>query len=528
MDIKRKILTGYLSVFLLFSILGLTALFSMAHMQQSYSDIINRRGRLVSETKDLLAAVEYQALMLRTYLLTGHEEYQAEFSRQLQRGEATMINLERSLTTDTEKALFANLKRSVAGFTEVYSQAVLAVRDRSDLTDQEKLAAIINLTVAQRGTVRGVIAQGEEFVAYQQQLMDKAVAANATWVNRVATTSTVVALIALLLGIAAAMYISHIIVDPVRQIEEQVRRAARGDFTGNDPDITGRDEIGRLAGSIAVMFTNLRRVAEQLKHSGNEIESITSNLRTASIKAVTSAGESTTLLNHVNAAVTDLTSWAETLSEAADRASQQALELERTTEQVVQHIQIGDSTAAQSGEAVRRLETSLSDIRDAVASIVQFASQADLLAHKAGEQFLSENTVDAKGDVILSLARETRTRAREAARAASEVNLLIATVQQNVKTAVSSVEEDSCMITRGRIAANDASKAFSDLIKDVRAIATGIADTTGAIRGFSIALEGVSQASQAQEKLVEDVARAGTTLNLLVGELRENLDALKL
>jgi len=528
MNIRHKILAGYLGVFLVFSFLGFYTLTNMYRMQNSYRELIDHRARVVSETKDLLLSVEYEALMLRTYLLTGGEEWNAEYHRQEQLVNQRLAQLEERLTTGEEKVLFASLKRAVTGLSESYADTLLAVRQRSDLTDQQKLAEVIRITVAKRGTVRGIIAQGEDFIAYQQRLMDEAIAANEAWVERVSGISTALGLLSLIVGAIAALYISRTIADPVRRIEEQVNRIARGDLTPHELEIASRDEVGRLARSFGVMLANFRHLTGRLQATAEEMGRFATDLRANARDAVEAAGTTTQVLARATDSVRDLTERAQSLAGVSDRASEQAAEVEKATARVLQQMESTSRVAARASKAVRDLGASLADVRQIVQFISQFAEQADLLGRKAADELLEEGISSRDKGVFLNLVQEIRSRAQDAARATNEVTKLITTVQQHAHEAVSSVDEDCRLVAEGRAAARQAVEAFGGLVKEVQAITGPIDETAAAVRDFSAALARVTRASEAQTALVENLAQVSATLDGLAKELRETLATLRL
>jgi methyl-accepting chemotaxis protein len=526
MKIRHKILLTYLSIFFTFFVLFFWTVGTVRWMQRSYNELIEHRVRTVSRTKDLLSAVEYEALMLRTYLLTGRKEYETEFRRQAQQVNRLLTEIEKDLDTEQERVLFNGLKRTVTGFTEVYAETILAVRQRPDLTDQEKLAEVIRLTVAKRGTIRGVIAQGEDFIAYQQKLMDEAAAATAARVKQIMTITLVLGLLGLLLGTVVALYISRTIADPVRQLEEQVNRIARGDLTPRELEITSRDEIGQLARSFGVMFTNLHRLAGQLQAAVEEVSRLTADLQLNTREAAAASANTTAALNRTTTAIQNLTARNQVLFGLLDRTLEQAQKVQETTGIVLQQMEFTAKTAARASKAVRDLSAALDDVRQATDFVSQFAEQADLLLEKAATELSPEDS-DKQG-VFLDLVHEIRMRAREADRGTKEVIALIATAQEHTREAVSSVDEDCRLVGEGRRAMKKAIEAFATTIEEVRAIMAQLEQTASAARDFSAALQEVTQISEVQTALIAKVANATSTLENLTGELRKTLSTLQL
>lgn len=524
MKIRHRILIGYLSIFLVFLILAFLSLYNLWTMQRSYRNLIEQRVAMVSDTKDLLLAVEYEALMLRTYLLTGNKEYETEFRKQARNVEQHLGEIAKSLTSEEERVLYNNLKSSIEGFTDVYAETILAVRQRSDLTDQEKLAEVVRITVAKRGTVRGVIAQGEGFIAYQNMLMDRAVKANEKRVTALLGVTTSLGVLSLLLGILFAFYISRTIAHPLRRLEEQVNRIARGDLTPQELDIVSRDEIGQLACSFGVMLTSLHQLGARLQTIAEEIGRFAEHLRQNARGAAAASASTTAALGRITEAFQNLRQRAQTLAGVSDRASEQAGQVQESTARVMQQMESSAKVAARASRAVRDLGAALVDVQQTVAFISEFAEQADSLARKAAEELLPGE----KGGVFVDLVREIRMRAQEAARGTKEVNALITTVQEHTREAVSSVDEDCRLVGEGRIAVAKAIESFNGLVEEVRGMTAQIEETVEAGRALAAALEDVARSSQEQTSLVEGVAKASSELDGMAGELRETLRNLKL
>ncbi|MGC7878966.1 HAMP domain-containing protein, partial [Desulforudis sp. 1190] len=269
MRIRQKILVGYLLVYLVFSVTAIAALYNLHRVQLSYIDLIDHRVGLVNDTQELLLAFEFEALMMRSYLLTGKEEYKQEFMAQQERAEADLVAIESRLSSKEERAKFAKVSGLIRSFQIHYAAAAIAIRDRTDLTDDQKLDLAIDWTLQQKGTVRGVIAAGNDFINYQRDLLNGAVETNEQWVQHVIETSVVLGLFAMILGVVAAVYISNTIAQPVKILEYQANKIATGDWRFEDFGIESQDEVGSLARSFQRMVGQLRQFAERVLNAAD-------------------------------------------------------------------------------------------------------------------------------------------------------------------------------------------------------------------------------------------------------------------
>jgi two-component system NtrC family sensor kinase len=78
-------------------------------------------------------------------------------------------------------------------------------------------------------------------------------------------------LAALLIGVATALFINHVVRVPVRRLIAGARRIAGGDLTTR-VDVRGQDEVGELAAAFNVMTENLDRAREELTGWSDKLE----------------------------------------------------------------------------------------------------------------------------------------------------------------------------------------------------------------------------------------------------------------
>ncbi|MHB8986632.1 MAG: hypothetical protein ACYC38_12020 [Eubacteriales bacterium] len=103
MQIRQKILAGYLIVLLVLFITLAVALTNMRNIQRAYAGLIEQRVSLAGETRDFLMSYEYEALMMRTYFLTGKDEYAQEYAAQAAKAGEILQGIEERLQTGEEK-----------------------------------------------------------------------------------------------------------------------------------------------------------------------------------------------------------------------------------------------------------------------------------------------------------------------------------------------------------------------------------------------------------------------------------------
>lgn len=525
MKIRQKILIGYFIVLVAFVATGFIGISNMQKMQRSYADLINQRVSLVSETKDFLTNFEYEALMMRTYFLTGKEEWAEEYRDHAQMDKAILDNIRSKLTSEEEIASFEKLAGTVNTYNEHYARPMMEVRGRDDLTEQQKLAEITRMTLEQKGTVRGVIRLGEEIVAYQEKLLAEAVRNNAQLAAKVTGTTTVMAVVALALALAAAMFISRVITDPVKELEAEAKRIAEGDLTPRELPPMGGDEVGNLVRSFGAMTEKLRNLAERMHHSANLITTYTHELQASTRNAAAAANATSDKMSQLSGVMTNMVEGSRSLAEVSDRTAANLSGVEQTAEKFLYKMENSAAITIRASNDVKDLEERLQNVGEVIQFITNIADQASLLAQKAVTEVAY---VSDEGNTFISLADEIQKRARDASGAAKSIAGLIENVQRHARLAADSLEEDHKIILDGHKAAKEASVSIKTALKEMQALAVQVNEVAAVTEQVARSINNVTRASEEQAALAEGFAKATGTLSHVANEMKSTVATLKL
>lgn len=525
MKIRQKILAGYLVVLVVLFITLAIGLTNMRKVQQTYTALIDQRVSMAGETRDFLMAYEYEALMMRTYFLTGNQDYAQEYLAQAQKAGEILLGIEKKLQTDQEKAIFNKLYDAVYTYNSNYAGPMMAVRSRSDLNEQQKMGEITRLTLEQKGTVRGVIRLGEDFAAYQQTLLDDTFRANEAWVNRVTVATALMGILALLISIAAAFYLGRLISEPLKALEREAMLIAGGDFTPRKLATGTRDEVGSLSRSFSIMQEQLRNLAERMNYSANVVATYTRELQSSTYNASEAANATSARMSRLSETMRRMVDGTAAAISASDRTLASLSRAEETSEKFSRQMETSFAVVNRAGRAVRELEETLLNVGGVIDFISQVADQANLLARKA----ITEVTnMSSEGSAFLSLAAEIQKRAQEAANATRDITNVIVKAQANTRQAIDSLEEDQSTITGTYNAAREASAALKTIVSDLKEMAGQVQEMVDFARQVSDSVHSVTDASEKQTGLVEGFAVATATLNHVAGELQSTVASLKL
>ncbi len=533
MNIRQKIMVSYLAAFVFFVITGLVGLTAMNSIQRSYEDLIDGRVNLVRETQEMLLSFEYEALMARTFYLTGKEEWEAEYRNQALRTEQSLKRIESQLTSQEEHVLFAHLSRSILSFTTEYADPLIAVRKQDDLSETERIARIIEATIAQKGTVRGIIHLGEDFVDYQRNLMSQSVQQNEAWVTRIQTITFIMAALCLVLGLGLAWYLSRTIVEPVRRLEEAATRVGQGDLSAAGLNLSSRDEVGRLSRSFSTMVDNLRQLTGRISTTAQQIAKLTGDIKTNSELAAHSSSQTANGLIKASSNIQQLAGAARNVAVASDKASERAHQLEEIATGFLAQMEKSRRLTIRAGGTLRELEEKLESVEQVNEFVKALAEQATLLARRAATEMAfadGRKTPDPGNEGtrnFVALAGEMHSRAKDAMEATRNVSNLIDSVQEHAREAVSLVDDDFKIISSGHQLATETGESFRSIIVQVQTLARQMQEAAALSEQIARSLDKITLHTEEQSNLSERAAVATETLNRLVNELDQAIGAFK-
>ena len=344
--------------------------------QMPLSDERFEQFQAITKAKEAFMLARYE---VRGYTANSNPETEQKAVAQLNNaiGELAQLNTHFSSTQqDALRQLEAALsayRTSLQAFKAAFSDAVQA---RKEMTDQ--------------GT--DIVARSDEL--YQIQLDRRDVeSAQARSLQLIST------LLALLVGVLAAVIITRQITRPLRETLAVVERIASGDLT-QDVRVTRRDELGVLQQGIARMGVTLRELISGIRDGVTQIASAAEEL--SAVTEETSAGVNSqkietdqvaTAMHEMTATVQEVARNAEQASLAAAAADGEARQGDKVVAEAITQIERLASEVVRSTDAMSVLQQESDKIGSVMDVIKAVAEQTNLLAlnaaieaARAGEQ----------------------------------------------------------------------------------------------------------------------------------------------
>ena len=368
--------------------------------------------RTITQAKEQLLLVR---LAVRSYIADISSETEQLALRQL----------------DTALAEIASLNRQLPGEAARIKQFETAVMAYRDAVRQFRDATADIAVARQEMTVQGADIVKTSDALYQIQLDRRD--SESTQARSLQLTAT---LLALLVGVLAAVIITRQITRPLRETLAVVEKIAAGDLTHN-LRVTRRDELGvlqqgiqRMGSTLRDLITGIRDGVTQIASAAEELSAVTEETSAGVNSQKVETDQVATAMHEMAATVQEVARNAEHASEAATEADSQARAGDQVVAEAIGQIERLAEEVHRSTEAMGLLQQESQKIGSVMDVIKSVAEQTNLLALNAA---IEAARAGEAGRGFAVVADEVRGLAQRTQKSTEEIEELVAGLQSGTQ-----------------------------------------------------------------------------------------------
>ncbi|MFP6847456.1 MAG: methyl-accepting chemotaxis protein [Pseudomonas sp.] len=305
------------------------------------------------------------------------------------------------------------------------------------------------------------------------------------------------AVIAFVLGVLSALFITQAIVGPLQRLLGVARQVADGDLTA-DISTERRDEIGQLMQAIQRMTEGLRNLIGQLSNGITQLATAAEELSAVTEQASAGVTEQrmeteqvATAMNQMAATVQDVARNAEQAAGSAQDAEDQTRKGSTIVQQAISRIEQLAQAVESSAAAIGRLKGDSANIGTVLDVIKSIAEQTNLLALNAAIE--AARAGDA-GRGFAVVADEVRALARRTQESTQQIEQLVATLQNGAENAVTAMAQSSGMA--------------GDTVEAARQAGTALTMIDEAVSRIQQMNQQIATASEEQSSVAEEINRS--------------------
>ncbi|WP_187274464.1 methyl-accepting chemotaxis protein [Paenibacillus sp. N3.4] len=559
LNIGMKIISGFLIIAILLGIVSLLSLYYLREIDDSYSDLIDRRERILSNSKDMRASTLQQMSSLRDFLLTQNKEGLDKLNQADNDLMELITSTSNLVRRDVDKNDLNKLKELEQQFKKGADQVISLIK-----VNKEAAIKLANSEVIPIG--REIEDLSRKIAEAQQKLVDESSNNNTLMVESIKTTILIISILAFILAILIGLFVSRLISKPIVQIANSAKRIASGDLTLENMKVRSRDEVGELADSFNQMVINLRnlilQVSMSVEHVASSSEELTAsaeqtNTATEQIcsaiqevasgteKQIESMTESVQAVREMSAVAQKIAINAQNVSSTASEAADKSFEGNQAIQKVDIQMNFIHQTIKDLAEVIKGLGDRSQDIGEIVRMITDIASQTNLLALNAS---IEAARAGEQGRGFAVVANEIRKLAEQSSQSSQQIADLISTIQQETNTATQSMEAGIKEVNEGILVVNIAGTSFDHIEQSVHKVVTQIQEVAIAAQQMSASTEQadssmnyifniveesasgiqhISASTEEQLAAMEEVFSSASSLSKIAGELQNHIGRFK-
>ena len=305
-------------------------------------------------------------------------------------------------------------------------------------------------------------------------------------------------------------------IDPMYEAIEILEHLAEGDLTVKIKSDYGGD-FAKIKNSLNKTIDNLREKITLINQNANIVSSSSEEMSSSAEEVNSSVEETTSTIQEMADGANNAANQTDVVLNESKKAKDAAADGQKAAEDVKEKMKLIEKATIEGSTKIAGLGEKSKEIGNIVNTINQISEQTNLLALNAAIE--AARAGDA-GRGFAVVADEVRKLAEESGDATKQIRELISSIQDEIQSAVGSMDENAKQVEEGSKGVDEAVKAFQNLPPIVDAVnesanevsavsqqnAAGTEEASSAMQEISASMQQVTSASQELTNVSTDLA----------------------
>ncbi|MEM8781407.1 MAG: methyl-accepting chemotaxis protein [Planctomycetota bacterium] len=466
----------------------------------------------------ILDTLEGRLYVMKFMRTSGEGDYQRAHDELVSAGEKLAAALP-GISDPKIAETLASAQADIAEYDQAFSRVhdLVLERDRLVLETLDKTGP--EIAKLQHDIQDSLVADGEK-------VTKQAKSAVVTAEYAILAVSSV----AVLIGVVAALFITRLIVRPVRATLGCIEAIGQGDLT-QEVGIKQKDELGELAQGVNGMTRTMRDLLGDVQGASHEVAGAATELSANAEQMSTSMQDQTGRMQQINAAVeemgravVDIAQKAVSASETASKAGQSASEGGEVVSQTIEGMEAISAAVSASASSVQELGKRGEQIGQIIATINDIADQTNLLALNAA---IEAARAGEHGRGFAVVADEVRKLADRTTSATEEIAESIQAIQQETGDAVDRMSAGTEQVKEGVQRAELAGQSLQSIVANASDVAGMIHSIAAATEEQSATAEQINRAVAGADSSIREAAEGSEQASIAVLSLSQKAEELQ-
>jgi len=317
-------------------------------------------------------------------------------------------------------------------------------------------------------------------------------------------------IIAIVVGMVVAMVIGRLMSKLLAALTEKANAIASGDLSTAELQISSRDEIGQLAGSVNEMQQRLAETLQSVASTAEHVASASEEIAASAAQMASGSDTQKDQVHQVATAMQEMSATVHEVSENCNKAAESAHQTAETArrggvilEDTLAHMRSIADSVRETAQKVQELGSRSDQIGKIVGVIDDIADQTNLLALNAA---IEAARAGEQGRGFAVVADEVRKLAERTTKATKEIAEMIQSVQTETRGAVDKMKAGTQQVEKGVEVTAKVGASLKQIIGQAEHVGEMVTHIATAANEQSSATEQVNNNMDQINKLVAESA----------------------